>query len=206
MGQQMNRAIHVRSQPGAMGYAAQIDDVAPVNYTFMFRHAPVGMILSHNRVIHECNDAVVRMFGHEREALLGQTFCLLYPSADEYEHFGVAIAPFLRATGRYVDERIMRRASGELFWCRVTGSATQRDDPHAEAIWVFEDLSEKRGVGVNLTAREREISAMLIDGNSCKLIARRIGLSPRTVEMHKSRLMRKYSSANSIELVKRLRE
>ena len=57
-----------------------------------------------------------------------------------------------------------------------------------------------------MTPREREIALLLIDGKTSKLIARQIGLSPRTVEMHRSRLMRKFDAANSSELVYRSAE
>ena len=31
----------------------------------------------------------------------------------------------------------MRRASGELFWCHVSGRALDMADPHAAGIWTF---------------------------------------------------------------------
>jgi DNA-binding CsgD family transcriptional regulator len=55
-----------------------------------------------------------------------------------------------------------------------------------------------------LTPREREIAALLVEGKTSKLIARQIGLSPRTVEMHRAKLMKKFSAATSGELVHRL--
>jgi len=42
-----------------------------------------------------------------------------------------------------------------------------------------------------LTAREREILDLVIDGMSTKEMARRLNISPRTVEVHRSRIMRK---------------
>jgi PAS domain S-box-containing protein len=162
------------------------------------------MCISRNRVIQACNDALINMFGYQRESLIGQSFCMLYPTVDEFNRIGLKIAPVLSESGRYADERIMKRASEELFWCHVCGSPLRRDDPHASAIWSFEDLSDKRVVNTELTPREREIATLLIDGKTSKLIARQIGLSPRTVEMHRSRLMRKFSAANSSELVYRL--
>jgi DNA-binding CsgD family transcriptional regulator len=57
---------------------------------------------------------------------------------------------------------------------------------------------------VELTPREREIAALLIDGLTSKLIGRRLGISPRTVDVYRARLMRKYGAATSAELVKRL--
>ena len=181
-----------------------MDGMQAIDYEFVFQHAPVGMCISHNRVIQACNDALLNMFGYRRESLIGQSFCMLYPSDEEFQRTGQKIQPVMNEKGRYADERIMKRASAELFWCHVCGSTLQRDDPHASAIWSFEDLSDKRVVNTELTPREREIATLLIDGKTSKLIARQIGLSPRTVEMHRSRLMRKFSAANSSELVYRL--
>jgi len=57
---------------------------------------------------------------------------------------------------------------------------------------------------MHLTPREREIAALLVEGKTSKLIARQVGLSPRTVEMHRAKLMRKFTAATSSELVNRL--
>jgi PAS domain S-box-containing protein len=181
-----------------------MDGLQVIDYEFIFQRAPVGMCISHNRIIQACNEELVTMFGFLREQLVGQSFCLLYPTVDEFNRFGANIATVLSANGSYADERIMKRANGELFWSHVCGKTVQRDDPHAVAIWAFEDLSDKRVVNVELTPREREIAALLMDGKASKFIARQIGLSPRTVEMHRSRLMRKFSASNSSELVHRM--
>jgi PAS domain S-box-containing protein len=175
-----------------------------MNYETIFLHAPVGMCVSHNRIIQTCNDALANMFGYERHALVGQSFLVLYPTPDEFERTGARIAPIMSAKGHYSDERIMKRASKELFWCHVSGRAFDPNDPHAAGVWAFEDLSEKRPVTAELTPREREIAALLVEGETSKQIARRVGLSPRTVEMHRARLMRKFSASTSSELVHKL--
>jgi PAS domain S-box-containing protein len=176
----------------------------PIDYETIFRRAPVGMCVSQHRVIHSCNTALAAMFGYPADQLIGQSFRVLYPTLDEFERTGARIVPIMNAKGYYSDERIMKRASQELFWCHVTGRSLADDDPHALAIWTFEDLSAKHPVTAELTAREREIAALLVEGKTSKLIARQIGLSPRTVEMHRARLMRKFSAATSGELVHRL--
>jgi PAS domain S-box-containing protein len=87
----------------------------------------VGLVLSRNRTMVDCNRHVCEMFGASREVLMGQSFQILYPSADEYERLGAHMAPILNAKGHYADNRIMKRANGELFWCHVSGRALNRE-------------------------------------------------------------------------------
>ena len=181
-----------------------MNDTQAIDYETIFLQAPVGMCISQHRIIHACNHTLAKMFGYECESLIGQSFLVLYPTPDEFERTGARIVPIMNAKGHYSDERIMKRADKELFWCHVSGRALVHNDPHAAGIWTFEDLSEKRPVTAELTPREREIAALLVEGKTSKLIARQIGLSPRTVEMHRAKLMRKFTAATSSELVHRL--
>ena len=175
-----------------------------IDYEMIFQHAPVGMCISRDRVIQACNGALAAMFGHPAGHLTGSSFSVLYPTMDEFLRTGDRIIPIMNAKGRYSDERIMRRASGELFWCHVTGHSMKAQEPLGPGIWTFEDVSEKRPVTAELTPREREIAALLVEGKTSKSIARQIELSPRTVEMHRAKLMRKFSASTSSELVHKL--
>ena len=175
-----------------------------IDYENIFLHAPVGMCISENRVIQSCNDALAAMFGYSRNELVGQSFLTLYPTLVEFLRTGDRIIPIMNAKGRYSDERIMRRANQELFWCHVSGHALLPREALGPGIWTFEDVSEKRPVTAELTPREREIAALLVEGKTSKVIARQIALSPRTVEMHRAKLMRKFSAATSSELVHKL--
>lgn len=178
------------------------------DYRIAFDLAPVGLVLSRDRHMVDCNQAVLDIFGTTREALAGRSFEVLYPSADEFERTGRRIVAQLDSRGVYADERVMKRVggprAGELFWCQVSGRALDARAPHAAGIWRFEDLSSKRQLKVDLTAREREIAALLIDGLTSKLIGRRLGISPRTVDVYRARLMRKYAAATTPELVNKL--
>lgn len=180
----------------------------PVDYQLAFDLAPVGLVLSRNRAMMDCNQHVCEMFGASREQLAGQSFMILYPSADEYERIGARMEPILNARGVYSDDRIMKRVGGrnkgETFWCHVTGRALDRSEPHAAGIWTFEDLSERRPVTTELTAREREVAAHLMGGMTSKEIGRALAISHRTVEIYRARLMRKYKAATTAELVHRL--
>ena len=179
-----------------------------VDYRLAFDLAPVGLCLSRNRVIIDCNQQLCDMFGATREQLIGQSFQVLYPSADEYERLGARMSPILNAKGHYADDRIMKRVDGrlkgELFWCHVTGRALNREAPHEAGIWAFEDLSSQRPVKAELTAREREVAARLLDGLTSKEIGKSLVISHRTVEIYRARLMRKYKANTTADLVHKL--
>ena len=179
-----------------------------VDYQLAFDLAPVGLVLSRHRTMVDCNQAVCDMFGATSKQLVGQSFQILYPSADEYERTGERIAPILNAKGHYADDRVMKRVDGrfkgETFWCHVTGSALNRNDPHEAGIWTFEDLSARRPVKAELTPREREVAALVMDGLTAKGIGKVLGISPRTVEIYRAKLMRKYSASTTADLVHKL--
>ena len=175
-----------------------------VDYRLAFELAPVGLVLSRNRTMIDCNRHVCEMFGASREVLIGQSFQVLYPSADEYERLGAHMEPILNAKGYYADNRIMKRANGEVFWCHVSGRALNRADPHASGIWSFEDLSAQRPVRAELTGREREVAARLLEGLTSKEIGRALEISHRTVEIYRARLMRKYNASTAADLVQKL--
>lgn len=169
-----------------------------------FALAPVGLCVSRERVVDVCNEAFARMFGYEVKELEGQPLAPLYPSLQEFADIGNLGLPVMRETGVYSDERIMRRKDGTLFWCHVAGRALDRADPFGCAVWMFEDISKRRPVTANLTAREREIAQQLATGATSKQVARALSISPRTVEAHRARLMRKLGAATAGELVARL--
>jgi PAS domain S-box-containing protein len=180
----------------------------PLDYRTAFDLAPIGLVLSRQRQIVDCNRHVLAMFGAEREQLIGQSFEILYPTHDEFERTGARIVAALDAQGWYADERVMKRVDGaqrgELFWCHVSGRALDPAAPHAAGIWAFEDLSARRKLKMDFTPREREIAALLIEGLTSKQIGKRLEISPRTVDVYRARLMRKAGAATTPELVHKL--
>lgn len=168
-----------------------------------FEHAPIGLIVARDRTIERCNARFCEMFEHARETLEGTSLSRLYPTQEEFLRIGAIGLERMRESGRYVDERIMRRRSGALFWCRVRGQSLSAGDPFAHSVWSFADLSEVRPVAA-LTRRERQVAMLLTEGGTSKDIARLLSISPRTVEAHRARLMRKFEARNSAELIARL--
>ena len=176
-----------------------------IDYRTAFEQAPIGLVIARERTMVDVNHELLAMFKAENAVMVvGRSFELLYPTHDEFERTGARIAASLDKRGFYADERIMKRLSGELFWCHVSGRALDPKQPHAAGSWSFEDLSARRRVGTELTAREREIAALLIDGLTSKRIGQKLAISPRTVDVYRARLMRKYGARTTPDLVHKL--
>lgn len=58
-----------------------------------------------------------------------------------------------------------------------------------------------RPAATALSAREREVMALVVDGKDNRSIGAELGISPRTVEVHKSRVMAKLGARNLVELI-----
>lgn len=185
--------------------APGLDNLTPNDLSALaFDFAPVGLLYSEDRIIRRCNARFSEMFGYGVDELQDTSLSKLYPSSEEFARIGQIGAKKMSSSGRYQDERIMRRRSGELFWCRVRGQSLDSAAPFARAIWSFADISDGRPVAHSLTTRERQVATMLAEGLTSKEIARALEISPRTVEVYRARLLDKFAARNSLELVAQL--
>lgn len=164
-----------------------------------FDYSPVGIVVTEDRVLRECNHRFCEMFGYSRNELLDQLFAFLYPSNEEFQNVRHRGDQSLGQGNPYWDERVMRRKNGDLFWVRVRGHTFTPDDPLGRAVWSFADLSGVRPYQP-LTRREREVYSLLRDGKTSKEIARSLELSYRTVEVHRARLLKKVGANNTASL------
>ena len=53
-----------------------------------------------------------------------------------------------------------------------------------------------------LTAREREVLQLVAEGNTTKEVARLLGISAKTVESHRTRIMKKLDTPNTAGVVR----
>ena len=161
-----------------------------------FVYAPIGLVVTENRCIRDCNNAFAQMFGYARADLRDQLFAILYPSDEEFVNIRDRGVDQLRKTNTYWDERIMARRDGSLFWCRVRGHSFTPDRPLDRAVWSFADLSGERPY-LPLTRREREILSHLAEGLTSKQIALNLDISHRTVEVYRAKLLKKFGVSNT---------
>ncbi len=179
-----------------------------IDYRHAFEDSPVGQVIARNRTIVACNKVFAGIFRGSNEDIVGQTFERFYPTQADFESTGERVGAFLAKDRTFSDDRVMRRLNGDLFWVRVRGFTYTPEDAHAHTLWVFTELSAPQGASeslrTSLTPRERDVAALLIEGKTGKEIGRALDVSPRTIDIYKTRLLRKYNVSNTPELVKRL--
>ena len=74
---------------------------------------------------------------------------------------------------------------------------------HSQVDSILEDTLSNAKPNKSLTKRETEILRLIIEGNTNKKIAQGLHRSERTVEYHRSRLMRKLGAKTVVDLIKR---
>ena len=163
---------------------------------------PVPMVYARHRIIRDCNAEFAALFGLRREEILGRSFARLYPKIADFIRVGHLWRSNLPGGQVFYDERIMTRGDGGRFWCRVNGRSQHAIDPFAEALYCFQAINRAVKVGgVTNTDRQHQIIAMVAQGKSNAMIAVELGLSKRTIESHRARLMRTIGVRNAAELV-----
>ncbi|MEQ1601138.1 MAG: response regulator transcription factor [Methylophilaceae bacterium] len=78
-------------------------------------------------------------------------------------------------------------------------SAIQSDENRLAQVVMTQ---QSQSLLLDLTEREREVMALAVVGHPNKEIARRLGISHRTVEIHKSKIMSKTGAVNLLDLAR----
>ena len=167
---------------------------------FTLGEIPVPMVFATHRIIRDCNGEFAALFGFAREELIDQSFSRLYPALADFVRTGQMWRSHLPGGQVYYDERIMEGADGHRFWCRVNGRSRHGTDPFAEAIYCFEPMN-RPVTEATVTGRQRQILTLVAQGKTNAVIAAEIGLSKRTVEAHRLRMMRLVGVRNTAELI-----
>ncbi|MBL8662021.1 MAG: response regulator [Candidatus Odyssella sp.] len=81
---------------------------------------------------------------------------------------------------------------------RALARAPERERPAAPAA-VPAEVAERMA---RLTPREREVLDHLVRGSQHKVIAHELGISPRTIEVHRAHIMQKMEARNLAHLVR----
>ncbi|WP_155810942.1 LuxR C-terminal-related transcriptional regulator [Phyllobacterium sp. UNC302MFCol5.2] len=169
---------------------------------FWLADLPVPMVYATYRIIRDCNVEFAKEFGYERDELIDQSFSKLYPKLRDFVRTGEMWQTNFAGGRVYYDERLMRRRDGTSFWCKVRGRSRNHADPFAEALYCFEPMTRTVAATTSLISdRQKQVLTLVSQGKTNSQIAQEIGLSKRTIEAHRARLMRAHGLRNSAELI-----
>ncbi len=168
-----------------------------------FEASPVAQMVLAHRSIRTANRAAHVLFGYAEGEMVGQSIRLLYPTTGDFSDIGARAEAGLAAAGSYEDQRFMRQADGTICWMRARGVTLTPEVPFDLTVWAFELIADKPSRSIDLTDREQEIAREVVNGRTCKEIGLSLGISHRTVEVHRARLMKKLGARNTAELVSR---
>lgn len=176
----------------------------PPNYAAVFEHVPIAMCVSDQQKVELCNAAASKLFGYTPRNFIGLPIALFWPPlvSPKETHEKVFIA--IGNSGCYSEVRTLRLANDKLFWCRTKVALYDECNRIRRYIWTFQKVETTLKVVDELPPREQQIAVALVVGKTSKTIAQDVGLSIRTIEYYRKRLMRRLDVANYKELVRRL--
>jgi two-component system, LuxR family, response regulator FixJ len=121
---------------------------------------------------------------------------------------GIAVFMIANAGNTDMTVEAMRLGANNVFAKPVDGERlagavreTLRRDIHVAAVQNGQRQVEIRGF-MQLTPREREVLQLITNGQSNKEAGRELGISPRTIEVHRARVMEKLGARNTADLMR----
>lgn len=118
------------------------------------------------------NKHMEQMFGYVVGGLIGEPMETIYAiGEDGSDGEGSKVSDFLAGGGVYETERLMRRCSGETFWCHQRGVAIDPDNPGKGSIWIMLDIDRLKTTESNLKTLN-ETLAQRVDEETQKTLER----------------------------------
>ncbi|MFL6659940.1 MAG: PAS domain S-box protein, partial [Massilia sp.] len=127
----------------------------------ILENAAVGIMLSRDRVICECNIRAAEMFGYSEHELIGMSSVCIFPSVLAYEIMGAEAGPTLASGAAYSGEFELRCKDGSLLWCRIYGRAVDPGNAEHGTIWILEDIDEPHHNEARLRRALLEMQAIM---------------------------------------------
>jgi PAS domain S-box-containing protein len=175
-----------------------------LDYATVFEQAPVAVCVSDQYTVKLCNPAASQLFGYTTRAFTGMPIALLWPSLISHKLLPENIFRVIADSGRYTDVRTLRLANDHLVWCRINAALYDGSANALRYIWTFVKIETTLKIVNELSPREQQIAVALVVGKTSRTIAQDVGLSIRTIEYYRERLMRRLGVANYKELICRL--
>ncbi len=110
----------------------------------ILENASVGIVFTRDGYIVRCNSRADEMYGWPSGSLVGNLAAVFFSDDDDYGRFGMIAGPILAAGERLDLEWLNARKDGSSFWCRNLAKAIDMGDGSRSAIWITEDITERK--------------------------------------------------------------
>ncbi len=110
----------------------------------MLDASPMAIAHITDRMIVSANPAMAELFGYSQQEIIGKSTRCIYPDEDAYLRIADKFLPVLARGEVYQGEHVLADVHGVRFWCSVRGKALDAANPLAGAIWMYEDVTDRR--------------------------------------------------------------
>ncbi len=189
-------------------------------YRTIFQHAGVGILLIDQRgMIIDANPATEKLLAYTSDQLRQQPYIMLvHPHDIHIPQIHTLFNNTRKQASLELQIRFLTQDKKPV-WARVVHTAVRESlETPPYFIAVIEDITRKKRAQLRLkrlrsehqdvidristlTARERQVMWLMIDGHATKVIASQLGASPKTVDVHRGRVMSKMAATSLPQLV-----
>ena len=128
----------------------------------IFQNAAVAIVFTRGGWIRRCNERAAELFGYRAaEDLAGEHTAVILPSSDDYQRLLAKANPLLTSGEAFHADWDFVRADGVELICNLYGQAVDSTDMDKGAVWVLEDVTEKRRTEQALHERQAVLDATL---------------------------------------------
>jgi PAS domain S-box-containing protein len=138
---------------------------AAAELELLFENAVTGIAFTRDRLIERVNRRFLELFGYGKDELAGHSMEALFPAKEDHEKLARESQPLLAQGRVYQGDVQMRRKDGSLAWIHLAAKSAAREKESAGAIWVFEDITERKFAELRLERRETYFRALIENCN-----------------------------------------
>jgi PAS domain S-box-containing protein len=127
----------------------------------IFRAAPTGIGVVHDRTFTEVNDRICEITGYAREELLGQSARMVYPSDEEYDCIGRERYRQTAECGTCTVETRWRRKDGKIANILLSSTPLDPDNPQAGVTFAALDITQRKQAEDEARLNEMRLEALV---------------------------------------------
>lgn len=134
-------------------------------FQLIVENVAAGIVYARAGVIERINRRFADMLGSRREELVGRSVEVCHPSREHFEALEREAARPMAEGRAYQGHVQLKRRDGTLLWALATGRAVDREGGNEGAVWMFEDITERKAAEDRLAHSEAYFRALVENGS-----------------------------------------